>query len=111
MLNENVFIGRKKELNELTKAYKSNNFESILIYGVRYVGKSRLVKESLNCINDNVVIIYFNVLIGTLATNIKILTNIIRRSFNNKYLTFYSLEQILEFIFEQSITKKFFCYR
>lgn len=108
MLNENVFIGRKKELNELTKAYKSNNFESILIYGVRYVGKSRLVKESLNCINDNVVIIYFNVLIGTLATNIKILTNIIRRSFNNKYLTFYSLEQILEFIFEQSIRKKIF---
>ena len=40
-----IFIDREKELNLLENKYNSNNFELIVIYGRRRIGKTRLIKE------------------------------------------------------------------
>lgn len=40
-----MFIGRQEELLELNKLYNSNNFEFVVIYGRRRVGKTALISE------------------------------------------------------------------
>jgi uncharacterized protein len=42
-----VFIGREKELKELSERYNSNKGEFIIIYGRRRLGKTSLIKHSL----------------------------------------------------------------
>ena len=43
-----MFYGRKDELNELRERYNSDKFEMGIIYGARRIGKTSLIKESLN---------------------------------------------------------------
>lgn len=40
-----MFIGRKKELDVLEKRYKQDEFECVIIYGRRRVGKTTLINE------------------------------------------------------------------
>lgn len=40
-----MFHCREKELNELNKRYKKNNFECVIVYGRRRVGKTALINE------------------------------------------------------------------
>lgn len=40
-----MFIGRRKELQKLNEMYASDNFEFMVIYGRRRVGKSTLIKQ------------------------------------------------------------------
>lgn len=40
-----MFIGRKRELEELEERYRSPAFEFGLIYGTRRIGKTRLIDE------------------------------------------------------------------
>lgn len=42
-----MFIGRKKEVDEIRNALKSDKFEGIFLYGRRRVGKSKIIHESL----------------------------------------------------------------
>lgn len=42
---EGMFIGREKELHVLDKLYKSNQFEFVVIYGRRRVGKTALINQ------------------------------------------------------------------
>jgi AAA+ ATPase superfamily predicted ATPase len=42
---ENMFIGRKKELETLKKQYSRNEFSFVPIYGRRRVGKTQLIEE------------------------------------------------------------------
>ncbi len=41
------FINRMKELKALRKAYSTNRFEMIVVYGRRRIGKTTLLKKSL----------------------------------------------------------------
>lgn len=40
-----MFIGRKRELQALEKMYLSEQFEFVVIYGRRRVGKTALINE------------------------------------------------------------------
>lgn len=40
-----MFIGRKKELSTMEKRYQQDNFECVVIYGRRRVGKTTLINE------------------------------------------------------------------
>ncbi len=40
-----MFVGRKNELQQLNQLYQSNQFEFVVIYGRRRVGKTTLIKE------------------------------------------------------------------
>lgn len=45
------FVGRKKELNYFREIYNSNKSEFVILYGRRRLGKSELLKKSLENIN------------------------------------------------------------
>jgi len=44
-LGDVMFVGRDKELERLNKAYNGNQFEMVVIYGRRRVGKTTLITE------------------------------------------------------------------
>lgn len=50
-----MFFGREKELHQLEEKLGNERFESILIYGRRRVGKSRLIKEALSKANGTII--------------------------------------------------------
>ncbi|MBQ6586520.1 MAG: ATP-binding protein [Coriobacteriales bacterium] len=50
------FFGREQELNELGKAFSSDGFEAVLLYGRRRVGKTELIRNALSLANDALVI-------------------------------------------------------
>ena len=43
-----MFIAREKEKRELIERLNSDKFEYLLIYGLRRVGKTKLINECLN---------------------------------------------------------------
>ena len=43
-----MFIGRERELNSLNKLYNSGNFEFVVIYGRRRVGKTALINHFID---------------------------------------------------------------
>ena len=42
-----MFIGRTQEVKEIKEALGSLNFESIILYGRRRVGKTEIIKEAI----------------------------------------------------------------
>ena len=40
-----MFVGRKKELNKLNELYRSEQFEFVVFYGRRRVGKTTLIRK------------------------------------------------------------------
>jgi len=40
-----VFVGRRKELENLDKLWKKGNFQLVIVYGRRRVGKTTLLKK------------------------------------------------------------------
>ena len=64
------FFGRKTELTKLDKRYDDNNFECIVIYGRRRVGKTALI----NRFCDGRKTIYFSALNSTSVDNLRALS-------------------------------------
>ena len=42
---KDMFIARENEINELEAKYQTGNFEFVIIYGRRRIGKTRLIEE------------------------------------------------------------------
>ncbi|MDQ2088045.1 ATP-binding protein [Herbivorax sp. ANBcel31] len=61
-----MFYGREYELKKLERLYSSNNFEMVVIYGRRRVGKTTLINEF--CKNKKT--IFFSALESTLKENL-----------------------------------------
>ena len=40
-----MFVGREKELQKLNELYQSDQFEFVVFYGRRRVGKTTLIRE------------------------------------------------------------------
>jgi len=43
--DEKMFVGRERELNLLNKLYHKNNFQMVVMYGRRRIGKTTLIKK------------------------------------------------------------------
>jgi hypothetical protein len=65
-----MFIGRDRELDNLNRDYKKNNFQFAVIYGRRRVGKTTLINE----FNKNKKAIYFVAAETTAKENLEILS-------------------------------------
>ena len=93
-----MFIGRTRELATLNKAYASNKFEFIVIYGRRRVGKTALIKEF---IKDKPAI-YFMGTEGTARQNLENLSKCIYAQKTGIYseIVFNSLQNALEDVFQ-----------
>ena len=62
------FIGREKELDFLTEKYNSSNREFILVYGRRRLGKTYLLKKSIENTQNS---LYFLCTKDSIETNLK----------------------------------------
>lgn len=99
-----MFIGRTRELATLNKAYASNKFEFIVIYGRRRVGKTALIKEF---IKDKPAI-YFMGTEGTARQNLENLSKCIYAQKTDIYseIVFSSLQNALEDVFQTAENEK-----
>ena len=73
-LEDNVFIGRNKELNDISNYLKNGN--SLMVYGLRRVGKTTLIKQALD--NSNVKYIYYECIKADEPTNVRLFIDTIK---------------------------------
>lgn len=97
------FIGRTEEITILQNAYKTNNYEGIVIYGRRRIGKSELIKESYR--NLDIPNLYYECVDASEETNAKFLSEKIANIFNIPTPDFKSIRECLFYVFEQSLDK------
>ena len=77
------FVGRNNELNDLNAKYQSPNFEMIVIYGRRRVGKTALISEFI----QNKPAIYYQGIESTGDMNLKNLSEKINDLKNDDFNT------------------------
>lgn len=95
------FIGRNEEIKILKESYKTDNYEGIVVYGRRRIGKSELIKESykdLDTLN-----LYFECVDASEETNAKFLSEKISTTFNIPLPDFKTIRDCLKFIFTKSL--------
>ena len=98
-----MFIGREKELEELTEKINNDCFESILIYGRRRIGKTELIKEAIKSANSKV--IYYECKRAFFDDNLKDFNKVVNSALNAEF-SFDSFRKILKYIFELSKEQK-----
>ena len=96
-----AFIGRKEEISILQKAYSTNNYEGIVIYGRRRIGKSELIKESYR--NSSILNLYYECVDASDETNAKFLSEKLAKAFNIPTPDFKSIRECLIYIFKMSL--------
>jgi len=76
-----MFYCRQKELKEMNKLYSNNNFECVIIYGRRRIGKTALINEF--CKDKKT--IFFSAINATAQENIELLSKAICYAENGDY--------------------------
>lgn len=99
-----MFVGRREELKELKERYDSDKIEIICVLGRRRVGKSQLIFESQKTFNG--LVIAFECGDLGYVENLKSLEKLIQKTFNNNYLSFSSLYDILNFLQNEAKKQK-----
>ena len=97
------FIGRIEEISILQKAYASKDYEGIVVYGRRRIGKSELIKESYK--NQNILNLYYECVDASEETNAKFLSEKMAETFNIPTPDFKSIRDCLIYIFKKSCDK------
>ncbi len=98
-----MFIGREKELKEITEKINNDRFESILIYGRRRIGKTELIKTAAKQFNGTY--IYYECKKSLLGDNLDSFNLLLQRIFKIKF-TFDSIKDALNYVFEYSRNNK-----
>lgn len=95
-----MFIGRQKELDALSKLYKSNKFEFAVLYGRRRVGKTALINEFI----DDKKAIYFMGVESNAKQNLENFSKSIMEyaSGIEAEMSFPSFQAALEYVFKLS---------
>lgn len=99
-----MFIGRKKELDELNKLYNSDKFEFAVIYGRRRVGKTALINE----FTKNKDTVFFTGVETNAKQNLENFSKSIMEYNTGKIVdsTFSSFQSALEYVFELAKIKR-----
>ena len=92
-----MFIGRERELGELSEKLNNDRFESVLIYGRRRIGKTELIKEAAKSFNGTY--IYYECKRSLLGDNIDGLNEELRRVLKVNF-TFNSVKDALAYVFD-----------
>lgn len=94
-----MFVGRKEELEVLSKLFESKNQENIIIYGRRRIGKSELIKQALK--ESSKKYIFYQAKETTIEDNINSLSVKVSNFYKLGPIIFKSLEDIFEFVYKQ----------
>jgi len=98
------FIGRIEELKKLKRAYLTEEYEGILVYGRRRIGKSELIKESYK--NENCKIVYYECVKVSEESNTRAFAEVIGNVFDIPTPLFSSFGDAVEFLFKSSANEK-----
>ena len=98
------FYGRTTQLKKLHKEIEPENMRTVLIYGRRRVGKSELVKQAIR--ESKARSIYYECKQTTEANNVESLGAVVSDCFGMPKLGFSGMEEMLDFIFKQSLKEK-----
>lgn len=98
------FIGREKELIQIKEKLNSDRSEALLVYGRRRVGKSELIKEALKDIECPV--IHYVCRKSSLKQNLAGLSRAVIKAFNEPFINFESLDQLLEYTYSKATQQK-----
>lgn len=103
-LDMDKFIGRKKEKDQIETFLRDSNKKAALVYGLRRVGKTSLLRECANSF-DGVVINYFS-LLAPLDENIQQLSSQAFEALGIEGVKADSLEFLFSYL-KQQMDKKF----
>ena len=99
-----MFVGRNEELKELKEKYSSDNPEMISVLGRRRVGKSQLIFNSYQDFDG--LVIYYECSATTYRDNMLAINSLLRKTFDNDYLEFKSLFDVLLFLHKEASKQK-----
>lgn len=99
-----MFIGRSEELRELKERYKSERAEIIAVLGRRRIGKSQLIFTSHQDFEG--LVISFECSETTYHDNLESITDLLRKTFDNEFLSFSSLFDVLTFLYKEASKQK-----
>ncbi|MBF0982682.1 MAG: ATP-binding protein [Lachnospiraceae bacterium] len=94
------FIGRDEEIKKIKEMYKSAAFEALLLYGRRRIGKSELIKHSLQYFKGKK--IYYECKQTSEKNNVESLSALLSDAFDFPPISFQSFEEILRFLFRRA---------
>lgn len=89
-----MFYGRKKEINELTNYLNKNS--AILIYGVRRVGKTSLIKETIKL--ENRKFIYYECIKASELINVSFFIELLKKEISFPNIIFNDFLSIFEYL-------------
>ncbi len=100
-----MFVGRSEELKEIRDAYKTSRAETILLYGRRRVGKSEIIRKSLeDCF---LTVVNFECKRTSSKINLENITIAFEHTFNLSNLHFESFDDFFSYAFKFSLDKKY----
>ena len=94
-----MFLGRERELKELTEKLSNSKFEAILLYGRRRIGKTELIRRAAQSFEG--LFLYYECKRSLYGDNISGLNELLKKSFNYSF-SFENFRDILQFILDQS---------
>lgn len=100
-----MFVGRKNEIEELNRAFKTDKMEAILIYGRKRIGKTAIINEALK--NHDDIIIHYECKRVSLETNLEMLTILFTTKLGLGDISFKDFNAFFDYAFKISETKKF----
>ena len=87
-----MFVGRERELNKLNTLYRSDQFEFVVFYGRRRVGKTTLIKEFIKDKKAH----YYMAIEGTATENLAGLSTSLISA--DSRISFGSFEELFQYI-------------
>lgn len=102
-----MFFGRLEELNEIKYSLSKTNFEGVLIYGRRRVGKTELINEAIQGYKHP--IIRYECKKTTNYQNLVLLSKEVLASFDDLLsdYVFNNYDELFEYVFKKSCEKEF----
>lgn len=98
------FLGRELELKKLSDFFSIKKQQIALVYGRRRIGKTELIKHSLK--QTDIPSIYYESKETSQQNNVNSISEIISEVLGFPPLSFKSIEEVLEFVFKQSVQKE-----
>ena len=94
------FIGREKEVQKIKGLYQSHGMEVLLLYGRRRIGKSELMKHSMQYFEGKK--IYYECKQTSEMNNVESLATLLSEEFGYPKMSFSGLEEVLDFLFKKA---------
>ena len=98
------FIGREAERSKLHRILKKTGQQATLIFGRRRVGKSELIKQIIR--ETDISSIFYECKQTTEMNNVESLSALVSEKYGFPRLSFRSMEELLDFMFQKSIEEK-----